>query len=160
MAEEKTYTLSQAQLHFAIDFNNQAWELLEKPDRTSDENFRMLDFAHASLAHWRSAGTAARHQRGEWLLARVHTVLKNLDQALLHAKRCEELLEANKAEMSDFDYAFTYEALSRAHAMRGDRFEAKKFIELAKKAGEAIKDAEDREIFFREFDGGEWNGMK
>ena len=158
--EEKTYTLSQAQLHFAIEFNNKTWELLEKSDRTRDENERMLDYAHASLAHWRSAGTALRHQRGEWLLARIYTVLGNLDLALRHAIRCAEILEANKAEMVDFDYAFTYEALGRAHAIRDEKIEAQKFIEMAKKAGEAIKDDEDREIFFKDFDGGNWNGMR
>ena len=31
---------------------------------------------------------------------------------------------------------------------------------LAQKAGDAIKEKEDRDIFFNEFNGGEWNGVK
>ena len=82
MAEETTYTLSQAQLHFAIDFNGKTWELLEKKDRTPDEDLRMLDYAHASLAHWRTAGAEVRNQRGQWLLARVYAVLGEGARAL------------------------------------------------------------------------------
>lgn len=160
MTEEKTYTLSQAQLHFAIDFHGKTWELLEKKERTPDEQLRMLDYAHASLALWRAAGTAVRHQRGEWLVSRVHAVLGDGEQALKHAHLCYELLEGNKGEMKDFDFAFAYEAIARAYAIKGDKKEAGKFIEMAQKAGEEIKEKEDRDIFFSEFNGGNWNGMK
>lgn len=160
MLEEKTYTLSQAHLHFAMDFHARTWELLEKQDRTQDENARMLDYAHASLAHWRTAGTAARHQRGEWMLARIYGVLGNGALAVQHAKRCLELLESNKPEMADFDFAFVYEGMARALAVNGDRYEAKKFIEKAQTAGEAIKEKEDRDAFFAEFNSGNWNGAK
>ncbi len=88
MAEEKTSTLTQAQLHFAIDFHGKTWEMLEKQTRTPDDDERMLDFAHASLAHWRTAGGQVRHQRGEWLLARVYAVLGEGNLALKHAHRC------------------------------------------------------------------------
>lgn len=160
MTEEKTYTLSQAQLHFAMDFHTKTWEMLEKKVRTLDENERMLDYAHASLAHWRAAGTEVRHQRGEWTLARVYAVLGEGRLALHHAQRCLQLLETGRKEMEDFDFAFAYEALGRAHAVNGDKIEAGKYIEMAQKAGEAIKEKEDREVFFAEFNGGNWNGAK
>ena len=159
MAEEKTYTLSQAQLHFAMDFNRKTWELLEKKDRTPDEDQRMLDYAHASLAHWRTAGAEVRHQRGQWLLARVYAVLGEGARALKHAQLCYELLEGHKSDMEDFDFAFAYEAIARAYAVNGDKAEAKRFIQTAQKAGEAIKEKEDKDIFFDELKGGDWNGV-
>jgi hypothetical protein len=160
MTEETTYTLTQAQLHFAIDFHGKTWEMLEKKDRTPDEDDRMLDFAHASLAHWRTAGAEVRHQRGEWLLARVYSVLGEGNLALRHARRCYDLMEENKTQMEDFDIAFACEAVARACAMSGDTVGSRKFIEMAKKAGDAIKGKEDRDIFFAEFNGGNWNEMK
>ena len=160
MTEEKTYTLTQAHFHFAIDFHGKTWEMLEKKVRTSDENERMLDYAHASLAHWRAAGTVVRHQRGEWTLARVYAVLGEGKLALYHAQRCMQLLETGKAEMEDFDYAFAYEAMGRAHAVNGDKAEAKRFIDMAQKAGEAIQGKDDREVYFAEFNGGNWNNAK
>ncbi|HEY2980396.1 MAG TPA: hypothetical protein VGJ22_04375 [Anaerolineales bacterium] len=160
MAEETTYTLSQAHYHFAVDYHGKTWELLDKPERTAEENQRMLDYAHASLAHWRTAGAAVRYQRGEWMLARVYAVLGSGALALEHAHRCAEILEQNKTEMEDFDLPFAYEAVARAYAISGNAAEAKKFLALAKKEGEAIQGNEDREIFFKELGSGNWNGVK
>jgi tetratricopeptide (TPR) repeat protein len=160
MADEKTFTIAQAHYQFAVDFHRQTWELLEKKDRSRFEDVRMLDYAHASLAHWRTAGRAARHQRGEWLVSRVHAVLGDGVQALKHAQLCYELLEGNKDEMQDFDFAFAYEAIARAYAVNGEKTEAMKFLERAQKAGEAIQEQEEREVFFTELNGGEWNGVK
>jgi hypothetical protein len=160
MSEEKTYTLSQAQLHYAIDFHGKTWELLEKKNRTPDENQRMLDYAHASLAHWRAAGAEVRHQRGQWLLSRVYAVLGEGRRALMHAQFCFELLESHKADMEDFDFAFAYEAIARAYAVNGDEAEAKRYIQMAQKAGEAIKEKEDKDIFFLELNEGDWHGVK
>lgn len=160
MAEEKTFTLSQAHYHFAVDYHGKTWELLDKPERTTDENQRMLDYAHASLAHWRTAGAAVRYQRGEWMLARVYAVLGQGDLALEHAHRCMEVHQQNKSEMEEFDLPFAYEAIARAYAVSGNPAEAKRFLAMAKKAGEAIQAQEDKDIFFKELEGGNWNGVK
>jgi hypothetical protein len=57
MSEENTFTESEAQLFFAKRFNGKTWELLDKAERTQEENELLVDYAHASLAHWRAAGT-------------------------------------------------------------------------------------------------------
>jgi hypothetical protein len=158
--EEKTYTISQAQLYFAVDFHTRTWELLEKNVRTQDENERMLDYAHASLAHWRATGTALRHQRGEWLLARVYAVLGEGRQAIRHAYRCAEVMTANQAEMKDFDFAFAFEAIARAHAVAGERVDAERFLQKARDAGEKIQEQDDRDTFFAELRSGDWNGIR
>lgn len=160
MSEEKTYTVAQAHYYFAMDFHRQTWDLLDKPGRTRFDDARMLDYAHASLAHWRTTGTAVRQQRGEWLISRVFAVLGEGSSALKHAQLCHELLENNRAEMEEFDFAFAYEAIARAYAVNGDRAEALKFMTRAQAAGEAIQEPEDRETFFAEFNGGDWHGVR
>jgi hypothetical protein len=160
VSDEKTYTVTQAHYYFATEFHSQTWDLLEKKDRSRFDDVRMLDYAHASLAHWRATGTAVRQQRGEWLISRVHAVLGEGVQALKHAQLCHELLEGNKDEMHDFDFAFAYEAIARAYAVNGEKTEAIRFVEKAQKAGEAIQEQEDRDVFFAEFHGGEWHGVK
>jgi len=62
--------------------------------------------------------------------------------------------------MEDFDWAFAYECVAQANAAAGNRDEALKYIELAQKAGEVIKEEEDRKIFFAEFNGGRWNDVR
>ena len=160
MSEEKTYTEAEAQLHFAKGFNGKTWELLDKQERTQEENELLVDYAHASLAHWRVAGTGVNLQRGVWMLARVYTVLGNATLALQHAARCLELTEEYKDQLSDFDFAFAYECMARAQALTGQQTEAQKYIDKADKAGAAIQDEEDRQIFFDDFNSGNWHGLK
>ena len=52
------------------------------------------------------------------------------------------------------------EAIARAYAVSGDKRESLKFLEMAKKAGEEIKNDKDRTNFFLELNGGDWNGVK
>lgn len=160
MSEEKTFTEAEAHLHFAKGFHGKTWELLDKGERTPEEDELLVDYAHASLAHWRVAGTGVHLQRGVWMLARVNTVLGNVQMALQYAGRCLELTVQYKGQLSDFDFAFAYECMARAQALAGNQGEAQKYIEMADKAGAVIKDDEDREIFTDDFNGGEWYGLR
>ena len=160
MSEEKRFTEAEAQLFFAKGFNGKTWALLDKQERTQEENEIMVDNAHASLAHWRAAGTGVHLQRGVWMLARVYTVLGNITLALQHAGRCLELTEQHQDQLADFDFAFAYECMARSQALAGNQAEAQRFVDKADKAGAAIKDEEDRQIFFDDFNGGDWHGVR
>jgi len=160
MSEEKRFTEAEAQLYFAKGFNGKAWELLDKQARTQEEDELLVDYAHASLAHWRAAGTGVHLQRGMWMLARVNTVLGNAQIAAKYAARCLDLTEQHKNLLSDFDFAFAFECMARAQALAGDKAEAQKYIALADKAGATIKDEEDRQIFLDDFNGGNWYGVR
>ncbi len=160
MSEEKTYTEAEAHRYFAIRFNNMTWELLDKMERTREEDECMLYSAFASCRHWLAVGTGVHHQRGEWLIARVYTVLGLGEAAVRHANRCLELTEQHADEMEDFDGAFAFEAVARAHAIAGNQGEALKYIALAERAGEAIAGEEDRKIFWGDFNGGNWAGVR
>ena len=39
----------------AIEMNNQTWFLLEKKDRSEKDDIRMINYAKASLYHWRKS---------------------------------------------------------------------------------------------------------
>jgi hypothetical protein len=160
MDEAKTYTVDEAHKYFAQSVNGRVWELLQKSKRSQSENDEMLHAAHACAYHWRFAGTAVHQQRGEWLISRVHIVLGHAGEALRHAERCFELTKSNKDLMEDFDIAYAFEGLARAHAMIGEQRMAEEFFELARQSGNAIMNDEDRSIFMGDFDGGEWYGMK
>ncbi len=160
MSEEQRYTLEEAHTEFAKLSNGQVWNLLGKTDRSSEEDEEMLRDAFASLYHWGYAGTEIHQQRGEWMIAHVYTVLGDARPALKHAQRCLELTEAHKDQMEDFDIAYAYEGMARASALAGITETAKKYLELAKSAGEAIADAEDKEWFVGDLAGGEWYGIE
>jgi len=146
-------------LTFAKKINGEVWELLGKRDRSPADDERMVHAAHASLYHWLYAGTGVNHQRGEWLIARVHIILGDPVLAERHTRRCLELTDEHAAEMQDFDFAFAHELAARTAAMTGDRARAAGFIEKARQAGAAIADPEDRKVFFDGFFGNPWFGV-
>jgi hypothetical protein len=133
---------------FAVDLFNRVWELLEKEERTDDENIRMLHAAHASRFHWGEIGTSLEIERGEWQVSRVYSVLNHPQPAIYHAELCLEICKSHG--IGDFDLAFAYEALSRAYTVAGDFKKSQEYIELGKQAGSQITDNEDQEYFFRE----------
>lgn len=133
---------------FAVNLFNLVWDLLDKEDRTPDEDDRMLHAAHASRFHWGEIGTPLEFERGEWQISRVYAVLHRPQAALHHAQRCLEICQAN--EIGDFDLAFAYEALARAHAVAGDVDKGKAYLAQAEKAGANIEDENTREYVFSE----------
>jgi hypothetical protein len=132
------------QRELAIQLYNATWELIDKPDRGPDEDDEMLHRAHASRYLWGGVGTAANRARGEWLCSRVYAVLGRGEPALHHARRCSELVEANPADMEEWDPAAAYEALARAHSVAGELDEARRYVELGRQAAARVADAEDR----------------
>jgi len=133
---------------FAVNCFNLTWSLLDKKDRTKQENDKMVHAAHASRYHWGEIGTSVEFERGEWQISRVYSVLGRSEPALCHAKRCLDICKENN--IGDFDIAFAYEAMARAHSIAEDKTECEKYLQLAKEAGEKNKKKEDRDYFFSE----------
>ena len=156
MSDPTQFTLDEAQLRFAKKIHGRVWTLLEKSERSKTDDEEMVDAAHASLFHWRSAGTGLNHQRGEWLITRVYTVIGDKYAAMRHAVRCWELTEEHKDLMSDFDIAFAHECIARAYALNGEMENAQANKEKAEQAGTEIADAEDRKYFFSDLENGPW----
>ncbi len=158
MADEEKYSLKGPHRKFAIDCFNRVWSLLGKKDRTKEDDDEMMHAAHASRFHWGEIGTPLEKERGEWQISRVYSVLNRPQSALFHAARCLEICRENK--IGDFDIAFAHEAVARASACSGKKFEFEKHYQLAKQAGHKIKEKGDREYFLGDLESGLWYGMK
>ena len=128
-----------------VELYNGTWELIERPDRTPDEDDEMLYRAHASGYHWLQAPhTTANRARSHWLCSRVHAIAGQPEGALYHARRCLELVESAPAEIEDWDLAGAREALARAHLTAGETEEARRHYELARKEAAKIAEGDDR----------------
>lgn len=132
----------------AINLFNLTWNLLDKKSRTREENDKMVHAAHASRYHWGEIGTPLEFERGEWQISRVYSVLGRSEPALYHAMRCLDICKENN--IGDFDIAFAYEAMARAHSIARDKTKCEKHLQLAKEAGEMIKKKEDKNYFLSE----------
>ncbi len=132
----------------AIKLFNLTWTLLDKKDRTKEENDKMIHAAHASRYHWGEVGTPLEFERGEWQISRVYSVLGRGEPALHHAERCLEICKENN--IGDFDIAFAYEAMARAYAVGKSKEKCEKNSELARESASKIKKKEDKEYFLSE----------
>jgi DNA-binding transcriptional MerR regulator len=130
----------------AAQLFNETWRLMEQEDRSRQDDDRMIHTAHASRYHWGQVATAtpAHLARGEWQISRVYTVLGRAEPALHHARRVLDLCQENS--IGDWDLAFAYEALARAHAVAGDAGQAREYTDQALAAAKDISEDEDREL--------------
>jgi len=128
----------------AAELFNGTWTLLEKQDRTPDEDAAMIHMAHASAYHWLQVGTPLNFGRSHWLCSRVYSVLGRPEPALYHAQLAHDICAEHG--IGDFDLAYAMEALARAHAVAGNRSESDSWRERARAAAADIADAEDREL--------------
>jgi len=127
-----------------VQLFNGTWTLLEKPDRTPDEDALMIHMAHASAYHWLQAGKPENFARSHWQCSRIYSVLGRSEPAIYHARFVLDICERNG--IGDWDLAFAYEALARAYAVAGDSEQAGHWVEQARQASADIAEDEDREL--------------
>lgn len=127
-----------------VQFFNETWDLIDKQDRTHEEDSLMMDKAHASSLHWRlsSTYTPVNGARSQWQLSRVYALLKMGEPALYHAKDSLALCKGHQIE--GLDLAFAYEAMARAYAVLLDAEKANECKALAEEACECISAADDQ----------------
>ena len=145
--DETTFTPAMHR-QLGVDLFNYTWKLIDKDDRTPDETEVMIHAAHASAYHWRQVGTPLNISRSDWQISRVYSLLNRPEAALYYAQHCLEICEAEG--IRDFDLAFAFEALARAYAVDGKQDETNRYFEMARAAGEQIKEKDDRKYFFDE----------
>ncbi|MBP3041023.1 hypothetical protein J9303_16260 [Bacillaceae bacterium Marseille-Q3522] len=145
---EQTLTLQEWHKKQAITNFNATWDLMEKKERTAEDNLKMIHTSHASRFHWGEIGTPVHFARGEWQISRVYSLLKMQESALYHGNNCLKLCKEN--DIGDFDLAFAYEAIARAYMVNGEKELMNKCRNLAEEAGENISKKEDKQYFFSE----------
>jgi len=104
---------------FAVECNNQAWELADADERSAADDEQMLRLAHAAALHWSSIGTAVHNMRADVLLAWTHALAECGDEAQAYADRAAAALEKVDSA-GDWDRAFMPVAQAFACAGAGD----------------------------------------
>jgi hypothetical protein len=143
-----TFDLAQAHRWFAVEFNNRAWDLIEKEGRSADETQEMLHAAHAAAIHWKAVGTSLNEQRAENLLATAYLKARRAEPALRHTQRCLALSEDNATAGTEtpFDRATALGCAACAHDLAGDTHEAERLMTLATATAAKLA-ADDRPVF-------------
>lgn len=142
--------LQEAHHYFAILANKQTWELVEKENRTSNDDEQLIRTAQTSLYHWLAIGNDANFQRGYWLLAHCYALLGNITEANTHAQICYAYTKNKAQELQVFDNAYCFEALSRVANLNGNLDEAHAYRQLALDIADEIANFEDLSIFLND----------
>jgi len=138
------FDLSEAHEHFSADCFNNTWGLIDKPDRSKEEDEQMLLLAMSSVWHWtqREDHTSSNLSVGFWQVSRVHALLERGDEARRYGQMA---LEAGERGGSDpFTIGYAFEALARAEAVAGDKTQMAEYLTEAMKAAERVEDEEPK----------------
>lgn len=159
MTDAATPDAGSTALHaqLARDLNAEVWRLLDRSDRSREDDAAMVNAAHASLHHWTIAGGPVEHARGEWLVSHVYAVLGRSEPAVFHAGRCMEICERHG--IGGFDLGYAHEAWARAAAAAGDLDRARRHHAIALAAADAMTDDEERTIYLGDLATGPWYGL-
>lgn len=142
--------LNEAHHFFSAECFNLAWNYIDKPVRTPEEDRYMLLLGMASLWHWtqRPDATPGNYSIGYWQVARIYALLGQPDNARQYGLLC---LENSQCEgCQPFHLGYAYEALARAEALAGDSNKADAYLRLARQVSENMSDPEDRKRFLED----------
>jgi len=131
---------------FAVECNNQAWDLWEQPELSPEQAQQMIDIAHAGRFHWSKVGTEINDLRALTLLACAYIKAGNPQQGLDYAKTAEILCNKLGEDKTAFDQACVQAARARGY----DAMEEHKSAihrQAAQQLAEQIEDEGDREYF-------------
>jgi hypothetical protein len=150
MNDQPDLDLAAAHRIFSVSCFNGAWDLIDKPARTPDEDDEMLHVAHASLWHWlqRPDCTAENRCIGYWQLSRVYALTGSAARSEAYATRC---LAASQGQ-SAFLRAYAFEALGRAAALAGRSDAAASHVKEARALLGQVTDPQERDLVEKDID--------
>lgn len=146
MAGKTDFDHKAAHKYFSGHCFNRAWDLIDKTDRTPEEDEEMIRLSLASQYHWsqRKDANSKTASIGFWQTSRIYALLGQVD----NARRYGQLsLEASQEdEVPPFYVGYAYEALARAEAVGGNEQEMQAFLEKAQATAEKIAEEDEKKM--------------
>ena len=143
MSNKPDFDLAAAHHYFSVECFNRAWDLMDKPTRSADENEQMLRLSLASHWHWtqRPDVTSTNASVGYWQTSRIYAVLGQADNARRYGQLC---LDASQVEgVLPFYLGYAYEAQARAQSIAGNRAKMDEYLAQARAAAARVADADE-----------------
>ena len=129
---------------FSVYCFNTAWSLMEKTNRTPEEDEQMILLSQTSIWHWiqRDDCKNANLSVGYWQASRIHSILGHADEARRYAQMCLR----HSQEEGPFLRAYAHEALARAEKVAGNGGAAAQYHAEALQLAESVEEADDRKL--------------
>ena len=137
---------------YAVNCYNRAWDLMDKPNRSFQEDQEMIMLSMASLWHWtqREDCTPTNLSIGYWQLSRVYVLLGQGENARQYAQVCLDC--SRNGGVAPFFLGYAFEAMARAEALMGNTLEMQKNLEGARRLAARVSEDEDREQLLGDLD--------
>ena len=134
MPKTPSFDVEAAHRYFSANCFNRAWDLIDKPDRSVEEERMLVLLSQASLFHWsqRPDNNNQSMSIGYWQASRVQALLGNAAEARRYAGICLEYSH----DLEPFYLGYAYEALARAARLAGDEAQFEKNRSEAEKPGQ------------------------
>jgi hypothetical protein len=130
--------------NFGAALFNQTWELIEKPERTEDDDIAMLLSAASSRWHWGRAGGPGEIASGDWQVAHVLSLMGEGGLAMRFARR--NLATAEAEGWTGWRLASAHEGMARAYAAQGDADGRAQHVAACEAALADEPDEDDRKV--------------
>jgi hypothetical protein len=150
MSNSQHLDTAAAHKYFAAHCFNAAWDLIDKPERTAEDDRMMVTLSQASIYHWlnRSDCEPKRLSVGYWQASRIQALLGNAAEARNHADVCLQY----SIGQDPFLLGYAYEAMARAETIAGNRSKAAEQLALAKEQAALVSNKDDRELLQKDLD--------
>jgi hypothetical protein len=144
MSKKPDFDVNAAHRYFSAQCFNGAWGLIDKADRTPQEDEEMIRLNQASIWHWtqREDCTPTHMSTGYWQASRIYAILGQVDNARRYGQLC---LDASRGEdVPPFYLGYAYEALARAESVAGSRAKTEQYLNEARKIAEQVSDPDSK----------------
>lgn len=144
MSQTPSFDLEAAHRYFAPHCFNRAWDLIDEPTRSVENDETMLQLAMASLWHWnqRPDVTARNRSVGAWQVSRAHALAGRGEEAMRYGQMS---LAAGAAE-PPFYRGYAHEAMARARMVLGDARGTGEHLAAAHRLLGEVTDPEEHEM--------------
>jgi catechol 2,3-dioxygenase-like lactoylglutathione lyase family enzyme len=135
---------SNSHRYFSSACFNSTWDLLDKKDRSHEEDEAMVSLVFASLYHWKQRPDCTNQNLsvGYWLAARVYAVLSQAENARRYGQLCLEYSQDTPV----FYTGYAFEALARAELLAGNRAQARAYLDQALACSAQLSDPEEKDL--------------
>ncbi len=143
---ELGFDLQTAHKHFSASCFNAAWDLIDKPERSVEDEERMLQLAVASAWHGSQREDCTDQSRSiaYWQISRIHAICERGAEAVRYGTLC--LAVSQGKDVAPFALAYAYEALARGESVSGNPLETKAWLAKAHEVVARISDDETQKM--------------
>lgn len=146
MVQKSDFDIKLAHKYFAVECFNRAWDFIDKPIRSKQEDDLMLQLSLASLWHWmqREDCTVTNLSIGYWQVSRVYALLRQVEQARHYGELCLEAAQGK--DVLPFYRGYAYEALARTEMVAGNLDEMEKHLILAHQVAAELPNPKEKKL--------------